>query len=82
MMFVVALYLLWCRYLGAQCGVTHQHYADNLKCVSRNPGLLFRAACQVVVGQETAHSKCVLLSKSKTVRSEMHGSVLSDEGDK
>ena len=28
MMFIVALYLPWCRYLGAQCGVPPQIYAD------------------------------------------------------
>ena len=40
MMFVVALYLPWCRYLAAQYGVQPQLYADNLKCVSRDPDLL------------------------------------------
>ena len=87
MMFIVALYLPWCRYLGAQCGVSPQLYADNLKCVSRYPGLLFRAArCTTdyvrLVGQEPAPSKCVLLSTFKAVRSEMRGWVLSDEGDR
>ena len=33
MMFIVALYLPWCRYLSAQVGVRPQLYADNLKCV-------------------------------------------------
>ena len=32
MMFIVALYLPWCRYLAAQVGVQPQLYADNLKC--------------------------------------------------
>ena len=44
MMFIVALYLPWCRYLAAQEGVQPQLYADNLKCVSRDPGLLLSAA--------------------------------------
>ena len=44
MMFIVALYLPWCRYLAAQEEVQPQLYADNLKCVSRDPGLLLRAA--------------------------------------
>ena len=44
MMFKVALYLPWCRYLSAQVGVQPQLYADNLKCLSRNPELLLRAA--------------------------------------
>ena len=35
MMFIVALYLLWCGYLAAHEGVQPQLYADNLKCVSR-----------------------------------------------
>ena len=34
MMFMVALYLAWCRYLAAQEGVEPQLHADNLKCVS------------------------------------------------
>ena len=40
MMFIVALYVPWCRYLGAQVGVQPQLYADNLKCVSRDPEVL------------------------------------------
>ena len=87
MMFTVALYLPWCRYLGAQCGVSPQLYADNLKCVSLDPDLLLRAARFTtgyvrLVGQEPALSKCVLLSTSKAVLSEMRGWVLSDEGHK
>ena len=61
MMFIVALYLPSCRYLGAQCGVSLQLYADNLKCVSRDPGLLLRAPRFTtgyvrLVGQEPAPS--------------------------
>ena len=44
MMFIVALYLPWCRYLSAQVGVQPQLYADNLKCVSRDPDSLLAAA--------------------------------------
>ena len=48
MMFIVALYLPWCRYLAAEEGVHPQLYADNLKCVSRDPDLLLAAArCSV-----------------------------------
>ena len=44
MMFVVALYSPWCRYLAAQgVGVQPQLYADNLKCVSRDLDLLLIA---------------------------------------
>ena len=39
-----SLSLPWCRYLGAQCAVSPQLYADYLKCVSRDPDLLLRAA--------------------------------------
>ena len=43
-MFIVALYLPWCRFLAAQEGVQPQLYADNLKCLSRDLGVLWRAA--------------------------------------
>ena len=38
------LYLPWCRYLSAKVWVEPQLYADNLKCVSRDPDLLLNAA--------------------------------------
>ena len=65
MMFIVALYMPWCRYLSAQVGVRTQLYADNLKCLSGNPDLLLHAARFTtgyvrLVGQEPAPSKCVL----------------------
>ena len=86
MMFIVALYLPWCRYLSAQVGVEPQLYADNLECVSRDPDLLLAAARFTTgyvrqVGQEPAPSKCVLLSTSREVRKSMKGWVLSQEGD-
>ena len=76
----------WCRYLAAQVGVQPQLYADNLKCISRDPELLLHAArftTQYVrlVGQEPAPSKCVLLSTSREVRRDMRDWVLSQEGD-
>ena len=85
MMFIVALYLPWCRHLGAQVGVQPQLYADNLKCLSRNPELLLHAARFTtkyvrLVGQEPAPSKCVLMSTTRAVRSDMRGWVVSDEG--
>ena len=70
MMFIVALYLPWCRYLAAQGGrVQPQLYADSLQCVSTDPGLLLNAARFTtgyvrLVGQEPAPCKCVLLSTS------------------
>ena len=61
-------------------------YADNLKCVSRDPDLLLNAARFTtgyvrLVGQEPAPSKCVLLSTSREVRKDMKEWVLSLEGD-
>ena len=84
-MFIVALYLPWCRYLSAQVGVEPQLYAGNLKCLSRDPDLLLAAARFTtgyvrLVGQEPAPSKCVLLSTSREVRHDMSGWVLSQEG--
>ena len=78
MMFIVALYLPWCRYLAAQVGVQPQFYADNLKCLSRSPELLLHAARFTtkyvrLVGQEPAPSECVLLSASGEVRKDMKG---------
>ena len=87
MMSIVALYLPWCRYLSAQVGVEPQLYADNLKCVSRDPDLLLNAVRFTtgyvrLVGQEPAPSKCVLLSTSRVVRKDMKDWILSQEGDK
>ena len=66
--------------------VQPQLYADNLKCLSRDPGVLLRAARFTagyvrLVGQEPAPSKCVLLSTSMVVRKDVKDWVLSKEGD-
>ena len=87
MMFVVALYLPWCRYLAAHGGIEPQLYADNLKCASSDPDLLLSAARFTtgyvrLVGQEPAPSKCVLLSASREDRKDMKEWVLSQEVDK
>ena len=87
MMFIVALYLPWRRYLAAHEGVQPQLYADNLECVSRDPDLLLNAARFTtgyvrLVGQGLAPSRCVLLSTSRKVRKDMKDWVLSEEGDK
>ena len=68
-------------------GVQPQLYADNLKCVSKDPGLLLSAARFTtgyvrLVGQEPAPSKCTLLSTSREVRKDMKDWVLSLEVDK
>ena len=72
------MFLPWCRHLAAQEGVEPQLYADNLKCVSRDPGVLLRTARFTagyvrLVGQEPARSKCVLMSTSKIARINMRG---------
>ena len=83
MMFIVALYLLWC---AAHEVVQPQLYADILKCVSGDLGLLLSAArfptgYVLLVDQEPAPSKCVLLSTSRVVPKDLMDWVLSQEGD-
>ena len=87
MVFIVALYLPWCRHLETFRGVKPQLYADNLKCVSGEADDLLEAAkCTNtyirLVGQAPAPSKCILLSTSAEVRGLMKGWVISDTGDK
>ena len=69
MVFIVALYTPWCRYLESLAGISPKLYADNLKCTSYCvDSVLAAAQCSVsyvhAVGQEASHSKCVLLSTS------------------
>ena len=76
MVFIVALYVPWCRYLSSQQGVTPQLYADNLKCTTVDGHVLLEAARFTnkyirAVGQEASPGKCVLLSTSKKVRGDM-----------
>ena len=64
MIFIVALYLPWCRALESIPGVRPQLYADNLKCVSGSPAALLSAARFTnmyisLVGQKAAPKKCV-----------------------
>ena len=44
MVFIVALYVPWCRHLDALPDVKPQLYADNLKCSAERPRALFEAA--------------------------------------
>ena len=85
MVFIVALYAPWCRYLGSQVGITPQLYADNLKCTSYDVDSVLTAAQYTVsyvraVGQEASPSKCVLLSTSKAARRRMSAWRKSNEG--
>ena len=86
MMFMVAFFMPWCRYLEAVPGVSPQLYADNLKCVSSSPWALLSAARFTnlyisLVGQEAAPRKCVLLSTSRKVRTDMASWLVTDTGD-
>ena len=73
MVFTVALYVTWCRYLESLTDVRPQHYADNLKCSAQCLQALFGAARFTAwyvraVGQDVSPCKYVLLSTSKSVR--------------
>ena len=70
MVFIVALYTPWCRYLESQVSISPQLYADNLKCTSYSGDSVLAAARYTVfyvhaVGQEASPCKCVLLSTSQ-----------------
>ena len=76
MVFIVALYTPWCRYLGSQVSISPQLYADSFKCTSESVDSVLAAAQYTVsyvhaVGQEVSPCKCVLLSTSKTARRRM-----------
>ena len=76
MVFIIALYTPWCRYLESLADVSPQLYADNLKCTSCSVDSVLAAAQYTVshvraVGQEASPSKCVLLSTSKAARRRM-----------
>ena len=73
-MFLVALYLPWCRYLSAQVGGELRLYADNLKCVSGDPHLLLIAA-RFTTGyvQETVDiPQLQFIDKLKVARRDVH----------
>ena len=87
MIFIVALYLPWCRALESIPGVRPQLYAGNLKCVSGSLAALLSAAkftsmyiC--LVGHEAAPKKCVFLHTSKKDRNDMKCWAVSDTGNK
>ena len=49
MVFVVALYVPWCRHLDALPDVKRQLYADNLKCSAERPCALFDSAFLILL---------------------------------
>ena len=76
MVFVVALYVPWCRHLESLPDVKPELYAANLKCSAERPGALFDSARFTVryvrsVCQDVSPGKCVLLSTSTSVRKAM-----------
>ena len=67
MVFIVALYVPWCRHLEALPDVKPQLYADNLKCSAERPGALFHSArftaqCVRSVGQDVFPGVSVFFS--------------------
>ena len=85
MIFIVALYVPWCRHLESLLGVKPQLYADNLKCSAARPRALFESAhftAQYVrsVGQDVSPGKCGLLSTSRAVRRAMKLWDISGDG--
>ena len=85
MVFIVALYVPWCRHLESLPDSKPQLYADNLKCSAVRPRALFESAYFTaryvrLVGQDVSPGKCVLLSTSKAVRRAMKLWDISGEG--
>ena len=85
MVFIVALYVPWCRHLESLPDVKPQLYADNLKCSAERPGALcdcarFTAKHVRSVGQDVSPGKCVLLSTSESVRKTMGLRDISGDG--
>ena len=76
MVFIVALYVPWCRYLESLPNIKPQLHADNLKSSAQCSNTLFGAARFTAryfraVGQDVSPGKCVLLCTSKSVRKVM-----------
>ena len=85
MVFIVALYVHWCRHLDSLPDIKPQLYADNLKCSVEHLRALFESARFTAryvrsVGQDVSLGKCVLLSTSKTLRKAMKLWDISGEG--
>ena len=76
MVFIVVLYVSWCRRLESMPSIRPQVHAHNLKCSSVCPRASFSAASFTVqyvrsVGHDVSPGKCVVLSTSKAVRKSM-----------
>ena len=77
--FTVALFLPWCRYLESFCNMKPQLHADKLRCVSSDDDDLPASAG---LKKTPALGKCVLLSASLVARRLVGDMVVSDSGDK
>ena len=85
MIFILGLYVPWCRHLDSLPDAKPQLYAENLKCSAERPRAQFESArftAQYVrsVGQDVSPGKCVLLSTSKSVRKAMKLWDISGDG--
>ena len=85
MVYIVALFVPWCRHLESLPYVKPQLYADNLKCSAARPRALFESAHFTakyvrLVGQDVSPGKCILLSTSKAVRRAMKLWDISGDG--
>ena len=85
MVFIVALYVPWCRHLESLPDIKPQLFADNLKCSTAQPRALFESAYFTakyvrLVGQDVSPGKCVLLSTSRAVRRAMKLWDISGDG--
>ena len=85
MVFIVALFVPWCRYLESLPNIKTQLYADNLKCSAQCPNGLFGAAGFTAwnvrsVGQDVSPVKCVLLGAPKSVSRAMKFWDISGDG--
>ena len=85
MVFIVALYVPWCRHLESLPDIKPQLYADNLKCSTVRPQASFESAhfnakYARLVGQDVSPGKCVLLSTSRAVRRAMKLWDISGDG--
>ena len=85
MVFIVALYVPWCRHLEFLPHIKPQLYADNLKCSTTQLGLCLSLLTLLLgmfglLDRMFLLAKCVLLSTSKAVRRAMKLWDISGDG--
>ena len=59
MVFIVALYVPWCRHLESMPDVEPQLYAENLKCSAERPDALFDSARFTTQYVRSVGQRCV-----------------------